>query len=127
MKEFFCPFQGDTAAEYNSTTTVYDNGEVVTVADHDVSHLFQQWPKYTRLRGYATISDQGTVEFVPYSCRRIPRYTTLFWSPNAHIRETREFIICTIRLPKSWGFRKMLVEHYHLVIGLHAVLKKLLK
>ena len=89
--------------------------------------MFRDWPMQTRLRGYATISDCGTVEFVPYSCRRLPRYTTLFECPNAHIRETREFIICTIRLPKAWGFRKMLTQHYRASLFLHSILKNMLK
>lgn len=87
-------------------------------------HILAGTAKEVKVRGWMTIFDDGEHTFVPSATTNIPRYHTVYKIKNGTVRETKENLIVTIKLPKRMGKHKLCAKHYETFISLHKFLKK---
>ena len=89
-------------------------------------HILAGTENAVRLRGNIVISDDGSFTFAPNNSSNTPRYQTVYKIKYGFVRETKEHLIVTIKLPKRLGKLKLCAKHYETSTLLHQFLKKYL-
>lgn len=88
-------------------------------------HILSGTNNAVRMRGSMTVNDDGTFTFAPTQSLNQPRYQTIFTTKHGYVRETKEDLIMTIKLPKRLGKWRICALHYQVTIILHQFLKNL--
>lgn len=88
-------------------------------------HILAGTNNSVRMRGSMTVQDDGTFTFAPTQSLNLPRYQTIYTTKYGYVRETKEDLIMTVKLPKRVGKWKICALHYQVTITLHQFLKRL--
>lgn len=111
--------------EMDSTTIIYENGEVVTSpADYaEANGLFDKTKDSVNQSGRFKVFQGGGTHFIPYRQTSCRRYEPVFETHYGLIRETKEDLIFIIRLPKNMGKKALCAKHFEVTKIIREFLK----
>lgn len=108
-------------------TTLFQSGLIKSYpANYERDqHILSGTSTSVRMKGNVVLCDDGSFTFAPTNSSNTPRYQTIYTTKHGFVRETKEDLIMTIKLPKRLGKWKICALHYQVTLVLHQFLKNL--